>query len=1110
MEKAIFWFTRNHVAANFLMVIVIIWGASTWPKLKKEIFPETALDTIAVQVPYPNATPEEVEKGIVVPIEEAIQDVDGIDRIRSTAALGMGVVTVEVANGYETRNVMDDVKTRVDAIQNLAEDAEEPTLEELVIKAQVMSIAVSADTDEKTLRSLSEKVRDGLLTWDGGATRITQAQLAGVRNYEISIEVSEETLRQYGLTFDQVASAVRKSSLDLPGGSVRTDGGEVLIRTEARRYTAPDFGSITVITRPDGSKVKLRDIAEIRDAFEETDIETRFDGRPTMLVNVFRVGNEDTLDIAETVRQYVADVAPSLVPEGVTMEIWKDDSLFLKGRMNLLGKNGLMGLVLVAVVLALFLRPSLAMLVAIGIPVSFAGAVAMMTYLDISINMISLFAFILVLGIVVDDAIVVGENVYRRIRNGEDPKEAAPHGTHEVGVVVTFGVLTTMVAFTPMLGLSGVSGKIWPNIPLIVIPVLMFSLLQSKLILPSHLALLKPYDPDEKPGPILRYQRFFSRGLERFVEKYYRPFLQFALHNRYLVLSTFVALLISVFAAVGTGHVKFQFFPEVEADVVTAKLQLPKGVPFEDTQQAVERIEEAADQLEEAFGQKLIRHMLASAGNQPFQISMFTVGGVPTASNLGEVTLELVPAAERDITGQQIVSKWRELTGAIPGAVELSFRAEAAGGGNAIDLEVSGPDLKALETATEEIKSMLENYDGVIDIADSNLEGERELKLQILPSAEALGLRLDDIARQVRQGFYGDEIQRLQRGRNEVKVFVRYPRDERKSIADLSSMKIRLPDGTEVPFNEVATFEYGRSYATIERSDRQRTIKITADVDKAKDVNANEVVAALTKEGKKHSEAHEWMNNIREKLGMEPKEAAPDAEEEAGPLVAIKERFPSVSYSFEGEQKDQRESIQQMGRNFILALIAMYVLMAIPLKSYIQPMIVMCVIPFGIVGAVLGHVFMGVILDPSLAILSIMSMCGIVALAGVVVNDSLVLVDYVNRHRNDGLGVAHAVREAGARRFRPILLTSLTTFAGLTPMLLETDIQARFLIPMAVSLSFGILFATTITLVLVPCVYLMLEDAKNVARGRKPVSAIQSKSDNSTGEKDTPGLPAVN
>lgn len=1029
-----------------MMVVIVALGVSTWFGLKKEIFPETSVDIIMVRVPYPNATPEEVEKGVNVPVEEAIQDLDGIERLKSTAAQGMGVVLIEVATGYDVRDLMGDVKTRVDAIQNLAEETEKPVLEEVIIKSQVMSIAVSAQTDEKTLSKLTQQVRDGLLNFKGGKTSITQAQLAGVRDYEISIEVSEQTLRAYGLTFDQLATAVRASSLDLPGGSVRTSAGEVLIRTEAKRYSASEFASVTVVTHPDGSTLKLGDIATIRDGFEEVDLSSRFDGRPAMLINVFRVGNEDTLEVADTVRKYVYEVAPLLLPENVELEIWRDESSFLRGRMNLLGRNGLIGLLLVTVVLALFLRPSLALLVALGIPVSFAGAIFLMPITGISINMISLFAFILVLGIVVDDAIVIGENVYRRIRNGEDPRTAAPRGTHEVGVVVIFGVLTTMIAFTPMLGLSGVSGKIWPNIPYIVIPTLLFSLIQSKLVLPAHLAMLKPHDPTAPVGWIHRVQRSFSHGLEGFVDRVYRPFLRVCLHNRYLVLVTFMAVLIVVVGLVGTGWVRFMFFPKVEADIVSAKIEMAKGVPIEVTEKAVAQIEAAAFQLNEEFkdfdGNKIIKHMLASSGTQPFQISIFVAGGVPKDSNLGEVTLELQPASNRDVTGSVIAARWRELTKDIPGAVEMTFQTEAAGGGNAIDLEISGPDLDLLSDIVDEIKIELGKIDGVIDIADSHREGKRELKLEILPAAEALGLRLNDIALQVRQGFYGEEIQRLQRGRDEVKVFVRYPQSERKAISDLDQMKIRTRSGVEVPFSAVAKANFGRSYASIQRNDRRRAITITADLDKNKDVNANEVVAALVNknEGKK------------------------------GVLIRMLEKYPQVTYSFEGEQKDQRKSVKEMGQKALLALLGMYVLMAIPLKSYIQPLIVMSAIPFGMVGAVLGHVIMG--FD-----LSIMSMCGIVALSGVVVNDSLVLVDYVNRHRKDSGSIVDAAWEAGARRFRPILLTSLTTFAGLTPMLLETDIQAKFLIPMAVSLSFGILFATVITLILVPSIYLMLDDA---------------------------------
>jgi multidrug efflux pump subunit AcrB len=1066
------------------MLLVVVFGLMTWPKLKKEIFPETAINAALISVIYPNATPEEVEKGVIIPIEESIQDIDGIDTIRSVAGEGVASTTVEVGSSFDVREVMNDIKTRVDAIQNLAEEAEKPTLTELLIKAQVMSIAVSADTDEATLRELAEKVRTGLIIFKGGEAPVTQAVLAGVRDYEISIEISEDTLRQYGLTFDQVAAAVRRSSLDLPGGSVRTKAGEVMIRTEARRYTEEEFAPITVVTRPDGSTVKLGDIATIRDAFTDDELETRFNQKPAILINVFRVGNEDTLKIANTVKTYVYDVAPGILPEGVKLEIWKDDSLYLSGRLDLLARNGIFGLILVTVVLALFLRPSLALLVALGIPVSFAGAIAMMPYMGISINMISLFAFILVLGIVVDDAIVVGENVYSRIRRGEHPRDAAPMGTKEVGVVVTFGVLTTIMAFTPMLGLSGVSGKIWPNIPLIVIPTLIFSLIQSKLILPSHLALLKPSSEQGKPGPILRFQHLFSRGLENFVDRFYRPVLGVALRNRGLVLVAFITLLVVSFATVRSGWIKFQFFPTVETDVVIAKVKLSQGVAYARTAEAVRRIEEKGAELNTHFrdrnGGPMIRNMLTSIGTQPFMEGIQGIGGGNRSSNIGEVTIEMVPAATREFTAEDVVSKWRDLVGEIPGTVELNFSGESAAGGNAIDLELVGDNIQQLEEATEEVKLALGEFNGVIDISDSSLEGKRELKLSILPRGEALGLRLDNVARQVRQAFYGDEIQRLQRGKNEVKVFVRYPESERKSIANLENMKIRTPDGSEVPFSEVARSEFGRSYATIQRTDQQRAIRITADIDKSKGANANEVVAALTAGTTPPSRAKLWIANIQKWFAGETNSESTE-EEPKGALYQITQKYSGVSYSFEGEQKDQSQSVSEIGQKFLVALLGMYILLAIPLKSYVQPLIVMCVIPFGLVGAIAGHLFMGFSL-------SIMSMCGIVALAGVVVNDSLVLVDYVNRHVADGQSLHDAAWEAGAARFRPILLTSMTTFAGLTPMLLETDIQARFLIPMAVSLSFGILFATLITLILVPCVYLLLEDiGKRLGSSREEI-----------------------
>ena len=1081
MKGIIYWFARNHVAANFIMVIILLLGITTWGQIKKEIFPETAIDAVAISVPYPNAAPEEVEKGVILPIEEAIEDLDGIERITSVAARNIGTVTVECVSGYPVRNLMDDLKTRIDAIDSFAEEAEEPLLEELLIKANVLSVAVTAETDEATHRRLAERVRDELLLLDD----LSQVSLGGTRPYEVSIEVSENTLRELGLTFDQVANAVRASSLDLPGGSIRTESGEFLIRTQAKRYTADEFADVTVVTRPDGSRVLLGDIATIIDGFEEVDLQNTFDGRPAILVNVFRTGDQDTLDVADAVKKFVCEEAPLMLPEGVGLEIWRDDSLFLKGRMDLLRKNGFFGLILVFFVLALFLRPSLAFLVTIGIPVSFAGAIMVMPFTGISINMISLFAFILVLGIVVDDAIVVSESVFQRLRAGEDPKIAAPAGTHEVGVVVIFGVLTTVVAFTPMLGLPGVSGRIWPNIPWIVIPTLLFSIVQSKFVLPAHLSFLRASDATREEGTIIRFQQHFSHGLEKFIDAFYRPLLRWTLHNRYLALSGFVAILILISTVALSGWLKFEFFPQVEADVVTTKIEMPAGVPFETTKAAVAQIDAAAIALgkDPRFalpdGKSIIKHRLATSGAQPFLVDPMSKSGPSAAAHIGEVTIELRPSVERPgITAVELASAWRELCGPIPGAVELSFQSQAAGGGNAIDLEIAGPDIERLEIASAMIKDALAEYHGVIDIADSNRRGNREIKLNILPGGEALGLRLQDVARQTRQGFYGEEVQRLQRGRDEVKIMVRYPRNERETIDNLENIKIRTMDGSEIPFADVATGNYGRSYASIQRADRRRAITVTADIDKAiEGVNAKEVVSGLLHEPTPPTALKVRLNAIenwfRNLFGWEAKVLE---QKEEGVFVALKKLYPEITLNFQGEQKDQAQSVKEIGQGMLIALAFIYILMAIPLRSYIQPLIIMSAIPFGIVGAIIGHMIMGWME------LSIMSMCGIVALAGVVVNDSLVLVDYVNRHRNDGGSLIDAVWEAGAKRFRPILLTSLTTFASLTPMLLETDMQAKFLIPMAVSLSFGILFATFITLLLVPCIYLILEDLGRLGR----------------------------
>lgn len=1053
------WFSENHVAGNFLMLFVVVAGFATWFQLKKEIFPETSIDAVAVRIPYPNATPEEVERGVCVPVEEAIADLTGIDTVRSTASQNIGIVTVEVETGYDVRSVMNDVKSRVDAIDNFPEQAEKPVLEEIVIKSPVMSVALTTDrdVDETTLTRLAEQMRDDLLTYEGGPPDsvgdvfagffrgkqgISQVSVAGTRDYEISIEISEDKLRELGLSHAAVADAVRRTSVDLPGGSIRAQGGEVIVRALGKRYTADEFRTVPVATRADGSQVLLEDVAEVRDGFEDVDLSAGFDGRPAVVVNVFRVGEEDTLALADLVHEYVAQSA-SRMPEGVQLAVWNDQSTYLKGRLELLQRNATWGLILVLLVLALFLRPSLAFLVAMGIPIAFAGGVWMMPLLGISINMISLFSFILVLGIVVDDAIVTGENVYTMIQRGVHPRKAAYLGTQEVSVVVIFGVLTTMAAFTPMLGLSGVSGKIWPNIPLVVIPTLAFSLLQSKFVLPAHLALLAPHQVEKPRNPIFRLQRWVADGLERFVHGVYQPVLRFCLHWRWVTLFSFIGLLLVSAGFVAGGHVKFKFFPDVEGDILTAKFELPQGVPFTRTEEIAARLEAAAlqvgNELKNRDGEPVLRHVLASAGTQPF-LTGFNPEGPPKATNIGEVTLELTPAAGRDVTSRMVIDAWRKAAGDLPGLEDISFKSEAAGGGNAFDFNVVGPDLRKLELATEWVKEELGKYTGVIDISDSNRAGKDELRLtRLTPEGRALGLRLQDVAIQVRAAFYGDEAQRLQRGRDEVKVMIRFPEGDRRTLASLETMKITAPDGSKVPLRQVVEYEFGSGPAVINRTDRQRSIKITADVEGS--TNANEVMSTFRPE-------------ILEKIG---------------------ERFPGVRYLQEGEQKDQADSVREIGIGFLGALVAIYVLIAIPLRSYWQPIIIMAVIPFGLIGAIAGHLVLGLNL-------SIMSMCGLVALAGVVVNDSLVMVDFVNRHRGELSSVKEAAAQAGVRRFRAILLTSLTTFAGLAPMLLETDVQARFLIPMAVSLGFGILFATVITLLLVPCTYLILEDLRRLPR----------------------------
>ncbi len=1044
MKKGVIsWFAQNGVAANLVMIVIIIGGLMTISGIKKEIFPEYAVDMVNISVSYRGAAPEEVEEGVCVRIEEAIQDLNGIEHIRSMAAEGGGTVSVEILPGYDLRKALDDIKARVDAIDTFPEETEKPTVQEVTNRFQVMNVSISGDTDELTLKKLAERVREDLIALPD----ISQAEIVNAPPYEISIEISEEAMRRHGLTFDAVANAVRRSSIDLPGGSIKTRTGEILLRTKGQAYRGPEFENLTLLTKPDGTRLVLGDVAEVIDGFAETDQWTRFDGEPAIMVQVFRVGEQNALEVADAVHGYVRD-AVQRVPEGIKITTWQDNSLFLSGRMDLLLRNARSGLFLVFAVLALFLRLRLAIWVTIGIPISFLGAIAMMPIFDVSVNMISLFSFILVLGIVVDDAIVVGESIFARQQAGLPGVRGAVEGTHRVAMPVIFGVLTTMAAFAPMLFVPGWNGKIWRVIPLIIIPTLFFSLIESKLVLPNHLSHWRPKPKRVKRNFLVRiwdgFFDFFGDGLVWFVKRVYSPVLRVALEWRYLTVAVAIATLLLTVGLVGGGYVAFVFFPDVEADYVSASLTMPQETPIDVTGEAIQMIEGAAMKLQEEVkkqsGADTIRHVLSSVGDQPFQtMARQNTGNFESragGAHLGEVAVELAPSQVRSMGSHEVGRRWRELTGPIAGAVELKFTSSLIGGGGALNVQITGEDMDALREIANQTKDKLAEYPGVFDITDSFRGGKPEVKLAITSSAESLGLSLRDLARQVRQGFYGEEAQRIQRGRDDIRVMVRYPERNRQSLGDLEAMRIRTPDGSEVPFSTVARAEMGRGFASIQRVDRRRAINITADVDDAV-ASASDISADLT-------------------------------ENFLDPLIA---KYPGVYYTVEGEQREQMEAMAALGKGFVVALFVIYALMAIPFKSYIQPLIVMTAVPFGIVGAVWGHLIMGLSM-------SILSMCGLIALTGIVVNDSLVLVTYINTLRKAGKKLADAVREAGAARFRAIVLTSLTTAAGITPLMLEKEVQAQFLIPMAVALAYGVIFATVITLVLVPSSYLILEDIR--------------------------------
>ncbi|MDP8263506.1 MAG: efflux RND transporter permease subunit [Candidatus Ancaeobacter aquaticus] len=1024
------WMAGNTVAANLLMLVFIIGGLLYSTRIKQEVFPSFELDMVSISVPYPGASPEEIEKGVIFSVEEAVRGLDGVKEVTSKSQEGVGTVRVEILLGENNQKILQDIKQEVDRITSFPEETEEPQITLLTMRRQVLQLVLYGDTDEITLRKLAEKVRDELIQ----SKDITQVELGAVRPLEISIEVPQSNLRAYNLTLDEIARKVKQTSVELPGGGIKTNSGEILLRMKERRDYGKEFSRIPIVTSAEGTEVLLDDIATIVDGFEDIDKYALYNGKSSVLVNVYRVGKQTPIQVSDAVKKFVSENV-HLIPPGIGIAVQNDSSDIYRQRLNLLIRNGRIGLIVVFIILALFLEARLAFWVTIGIPISFLGSLLFLPVFGVSINMISLFAFIIALGIVVDDAIVVGENIYKYHQDGVPFLESAIKGVREVVMPVTFSILTNIAAFMPLFFIPGVTGKIFRTIPAVVVVVFLISLVESLLILPSHLGHQKT-----KRGRfgawVHGYQKQFSDGFSHFIKTVFGPFLEKVIHKRYVTIAIAVSILIITISFMTSGRLGMTLFPRVESDLAVAGIVMPFGCSVEETESVQKKLITALNEVvAENGGEELVSGIFSEIGAATSLSSMRE--RQRSGAHLSQIIAYLTPPDVRPIGTAKLVKLWRERVGEIPGVESLTFQSDAGGpgSGSSLKIELSHSDIKVLEKASSELADALSYFPKVKDIDDGFSPGKQQLDFHLLPEARSLGLNTLDVARQIRNAFYGSEALRQQRGRNEIKVMVRLPKSERISEYNWEELLISTPSGIEIPILEAIDFNRGRSYTSIERREGRRIVNVRADVEP--NSHSGKVIAALKK----------------------------------NTLPELTRKYPGLNYSFEGKQADIAENLGSLKIGFLFAMILVYGLLAIPFRSYIQPAIVMVSIPFGIIGAVIGHLIMGYSL-------SILSMFGIVALSGVVVNDSLLLINFANNARAEGKTAFEAIVLAGTRRFRPIILTTITTFGGLAPMIFETSMQARFLIPMAISLGYGILFATGITLLLVPSLYMTIEDVK--------------------------------
>jgi len=1022
------WFVRNPVAANLLMVLFLLGGAITAFTIPTEVFPTLSARSIQVSVIYPGATPGEVEESITRRVEESVLGLEGVDRVRSVASEGRGTVTVELRDFVDAQIVKDDVETAVDGLADFPpEEAEQVQIRIPQPVTTVLTFAVTGAVDERALRQTGETAERDLLS----RPEISSVILRGIRAYEIAISVDEDALRRYGLTFSEVAQAVRGSSLDLSGGEIRTRGGEILLRTDARAETGEAFESIILRASQTGARVRLGDVATVTDGFQEEPLLSLYDGQPAVFVDVQTRNGEDLLSARDSAVAWL-DEAP--LPPGVEIRLVTDQSQIFQDRISLLARNAIIGFTLVFLLLVLMLDLRLAFWVSMGVPISFLGGFALFGAAGVTLNFITTFGLIVVLGIVVDDAIVVGENTDRERAKGRTGEDAAIAGVTGVAAPVLVGVLTTMAAFGPLIFSGGTFGEITRPIPIVVIAILAISLVEAFFILPAHLA----HGGNWSKGPLARIQDTVAKGLFAFSDGPVASWAHFAARHRFLVATAGVMVLVAAMSLATSGVVRFIFFPAIEAEQITADLSLPEGAPFEATQDAAERMIAAAEALQADYaaqGQPVMSSVVATIGGRT---SLFGGPGSTTnttvASNLAQVELQLTPSAERSVGSAQLEAEWRDRIGPLAGVEQLTIISSAGPQDADIAYEMSHPDNDTLEGAVSEFAERLAAIEGVTEIDDGFDLGKRQLNFALTPAGDAAGLVPADIARQVRQAFFGEEVQRIQRGRDEVRVFVRYPENLRDDLSALNQLRIRTPDGATLPLSVAATFTETRSFTRIERIDGRRIIELTADVDET----------VIT-----------------------PGDARSQAEAEI--LSDLIERYPGLRANLAGAGREQAEDFASLGQGLLIAVIIMYALLATQLRSYVQPLIILIAIPFGIGGAIIGHVLLGYDL-------SFPSIFGMVALSGVVVNASIVMIDRYNINRNQrGLNPEDAIAEAAARRFRPVLITTLTTALGLLPIISEQSPQAQFLVPMAVSLGAGLVFAAVSILMLLPAFVMIIE-----------------------------------